>query len=338
MKKNVFFVTILFVALISQSAKPQNTQEPFYEEFKSAFNKQYLNVGLLIQVVGDYQYERIISTNGFNISNARLKLYGEFDKNIGYFLQTSFIKSPAILDAKIYYKLTEAVVFNAGLFKAPFSREFLTSAADIDFVNRSIVVSNLAPNRQIGFQVGGVISALNLNYSLGVFNGNRFTDNSNDNNRFMYAARLAYLPKVEEVKTEIAFNIAQSSDERAYIPPISPEFTGDRLIVGADTRITFKDFLLSGEVIYANLKPNFGSEQEAFGYQGTLGYSIITNLQALLRWESYSADKNLNSDNQVVLGLNFWPSKISELQLNYVIPTNLPIKNFQILINTQVSI
>jgi hypothetical protein len=333
---SILILTLLLI--FSNTLKAQNSDEPRYDEFKGIYNKPYLNVGLLIQVVGDYQYERTFGTNGFNISNARLKLYGDFDKGIGYFLQTSFTKSPAILDAKVYYKLNDHFVFDAGLFKAPFSREFLTSAADIDFVNRSNVVSNLVPNRQIGLQVGGNISELNVNYAVGMFNGNRFANNANDNNRFMYVARLAYTPRINTNKAEFAVNIAQSNDNNVNIPSVSSNFSGERFLIGSDTRVTIDKILLSGEIIYGNFTPNIGDKIEAFGYQGTFGYMILNKLQALIRWDSYKPDKDVETNNQLILGLNFWPTKISELQFNYVIPTNLPIKNYQVLVNAQVSI
>jgi len=66
-----------------------------------------------------------------------------------------------------------------GLFKSPFSHEFLTSAASLDFVRRSQVVSALAPARRIGAQLRGALGGGLIAYRLGVFNGNGF-DSQND--------------------------------------------------------------------------------------------------------------------------------------------------------------
>lgn len=168
----------------------QYSEDLLYDEYKDEFSKEYLKIGLLVQVGGFYQYEQPDGSNGFALSNFRLKLSGEFDKGIGYMVQTAFTGSPAILDARIYYKISKAFVVDAGLYKTSFSREFLISAANIDFVNRA-QLTVLAPNRQIGVQARGVIPGTVLSYAAGVFNGNRFSNNQNDNNEFLYTGRLA---------------------------------------------------------------------------------------------------------------------------------------------------
>ena len=71
------------------------------------------------------------------------------------------------------------------MFKAPFSKEFLIGADAIDFVNRSRVVAVLAPGRQIGLQARGRLNpGIPVDYNLGIFNGNGYGGNSNDNNDF----------------------------------------------------------------------------------------------------------------------------------------------------------
>lgn len=84
----------------------------------------------------------------------------------------------------MYYRITPDFSIKAGLFKSPFSYEFLTGSASIDFVNRSTVVNQLAPNRQIGFQLGGNFSGGKLRYKAGVFNGNGLGINQNNDDQF----------------------------------------------------------------------------------------------------------------------------------------------------------
>ncbi len=84
------------------------------------------------------------------------------------------------------YKVSNELKVDAELFKAPFSKNFLTGSESIDFVNRSQVVSILAPNRQIGVKLSGSFSGKTISYQAGVFNGNRYANNNNDNNDFMY--------------------------------------------------------------------------------------------------------------------------------------------------------
>lgn len=141
MKKMKSFFTLIILFSITGVMVGQGN-EKILEDFQNSFKQKYLKVGVLVQVVGDFQAERTINTNGFNLANFRFKLSGELDKDVGYVVQASFTKSPAILDAKIYFKVDDMLKFDLGLFKAPFSAEYLISAADIDFVNRSQTVSS----------------------------------------------------------------------------------------------------------------------------------------------------------------------------------------------------
>ena len=124
------------------------------------------------------------------MGNARLQIYGEFDNKFGYQLQTNFVSSTALLDANMYYNLTPNFSVKAGLFKSPFSYEYLTGAASTDFVNRSSVVNYLAPKRQLGFQLQGKLADGMFKYTAGMFNGNGFGPNQNDDDQFLYTARL----------------------------------------------------------------------------------------------------------------------------------------------------
>lgn len=342
MKKMKSFFTLIILFSITGVMVGQGN-EKILEDFQNSFKQKYLKVGVLVQVVGDFQAERTINTNGFNLANFRFKLSGELDKGVGYVVQTSFTKSPAILDAKIYFKVDDMLKFDLGLFKAPFSAEYLISAADIDFVNRSQTVSSLAANRQIGVMASGGFKSANINYSLGIFNGNKFSQNENDNNDFMYVGRIAYNPFLSYKKTnserlEIGINVAQSKDDNVSIPSINSSFSGERLLFGGDTRINLNDWFLSSEVIFGQFKHSDNVETEPFGYHATVGYMILENLQTVVRWDSYKIDKNLDASEQFVLGFNFWPTSISEFQLNYIVPTKSMLKHNQILINAQVSL
>jgi phosphate-selective porin len=67
----------------------------------------------------------------------------------------------------------------AGNFKLPVSREFLTSAAKTDFVERSMLGDELAPNRDWGVMAGGKLPvARGLTYMAGVFAGDGWADQS----------------------------------------------------------------------------------------------------------------------------------------------------------------
>ena len=89
------------ILFIPESVPAQSQDEPLIEKLRATFQKEYFSMGLLLQTVADFQTERSLpGYNGFSIANFRLKIYGELDKNFGYFVQANFINLPGLLDAK----------------------------------------------------------------------------------------------------------------------------------------------------------------------------------------------------------------------------------------------
>ena len=75
-----------------------------------------------------------------------------------------------IQDAYVTGRFAPSFQVTAGKFKSPFGLERLQSASDIRFVPRAFPTS-LAPNRDIGFQVGGNVLGERLNYAVAFVNG-----------------------------------------------------------------------------------------------------------------------------------------------------------------------
>ena len=75
-----------------------------------------------------------------------------------------------ILDAFVAARLKPWAVVTAGKFKVPVGLERLVSATDLRFIERALPTS-LAPNRDLGVQLGGDIAGGVVNYSFGYFNG-----------------------------------------------------------------------------------------------------------------------------------------------------------------------
>lgn len=339
-------IVIMGVTLLlpgNHGAANAQSGEPKFEELKETFKKDYLSLGVLMQTVGDFQIERSFPGNdGFSIANFRLMLSGELDKGFGYLLQANFVASPALLDAMMYYHLSENLMLDVGLFKAPFSKEFLTPASAIDFVNRSQAVTALTPGRQIGVQIAGTAANDIIQYQAGLFNGNSFRQNANDNDNFLYAGRLMLFPLLAgaerpEEELEIGLSLAVSKDDNATLGGIlAQNFSGDRLLLGGDVRWAFGKYLVSGELVYGQLDFAPGPTQDIIGWHATGGVMLTPNSQALLRLDRLDPD-NLQSDSTLLIfGYNLWPTQATELQVNYIINTdNADIENHQILVNGQ---
>jgi len=340
-----FFKLILLTGLFvfaGMSVQAQDQSSSDFEKFRDQFKKEYFSVGGLLQTVGDYQFERIAGENGFSVGNARLKVYGEFDNKFGYQLQTNFVSSNALLDANMYYNLTPNFSIKAGLFKTPFSYEYLTGAAATDFVNRSSAVNQLAPKRQVGFQLQGDVVDGKLKYSAGMFNGNGFGSNQNDDDRFLYTARIEANSGVGSGLQDgfmMGLNATYEQSESATTGAgLLSQVAGEQLLVGADTRISYNKMMLAGEFIYSTINADAGAEYNPFGYYVTGGYFITPEAQILARWDYFDGDFIGVSSESVVGGINIFPSDFFEVQLNYIYPLDLDAEFSQILVNLQIAL
>lgn len=329
-RSKLLFLFILAIFLFQENV---SAQETLLDKFKEYFKTDYFSAGILFQSVFDYQGERTLpGQNGFSIANARLKLSGKLDKGFGYFIQTNFIKSSPLLDAFMSYKFSEQAKVKIGQFKAPFSLEELTSASAIDFVNRSNVVNNLAPKRQIGLELSGNSNNKIISYQAGIFNGNK-TINGNNDKKFLYAGRVGLNPIMNN-KIDLMLGI-----NAAYNNANENLENGKELLTGGDLRFNFYNFLLSGEFIYSS-KKRFNNTIDAKGYYVTAGYNIINKVQILLRWDDYLPYKILGDENRyIIIGCNVWPTEATEFQINYLINSNdSEFNHNQVLFNAQIAI
>jgi phosphate-selective porin len=64
----------------------------------------------------------------------------------------------------------DSLALQIGQFKTPFSREFVTSLAEIETADRATVVDSLAPKRDIGIMASYTVGGRGT-ISAGVFNG-----------------------------------------------------------------------------------------------------------------------------------------------------------------------
>jgi len=329
--------------LAGHGAAEEPGSEPLLDELNRLLKGKPFSVGALFQTVSEVQFDRNPpGGNGFSIANLRLKLYGELDLGFGYFFQANFVDSPAILDARVYYKLTQQLAVDAGRFKAPFSRELLTDAGSIDFVNRSRVVSALAPGRQIGVGLRGEARGGQLAGAAGVFNGNGLDANFNDNDSLLYVGRIGVSPRrlrgpAPSDRLDFAINAGYSRDQNATLGGFLSGFRGRRVLVGADVRWTRGRLLAAGDLIAARLRPDTGPDLDPFGWHATLGFKPTGKSQLLIRWDRFSSGGAAGRSDQLILGYNLWPSRATEVQLNYVIPASGREDPHQLLFNAQLS-
>ncbi len=331
------------IAVLSAAPLPAQQPEPLLDALARAFQQDAFRVGALLQIVGDLQPERTLpGRNGFQVANARLGISGRLDGGWSYQLQTAFTGTPAILDARIGFTAAPWLTVDAGRFKAPFSRERLTSAAGIDFVNRAQVTTTLAPGRQVGAQARGRLSGGRVEYGVGAFNGNGLAS-GNDNNDLMYVARVSFWPMGDPAsapadrRLEVGVNAATSHDRAAPVGGLVPAYRGGRTLGGVDARLRRGRLLLAGEAIVADLDSTGGGSHTPAGWHATVGWHVNPRSQLLARWDAFRPDGlGLDSD-LLVLGWNRWPTRATEIQVNWIIDLNdAALKRHQLLVNLQV--
>ena len=74
---------------------------------------------------------------------------------------------PTIFDAYLNYRYSPALQFQAGKFKAPIGLEQLQADRDILFNERSLV-TDLVPNRDVGFELHGDLFNGRVSYAAGI--------------------------------------------------------------------------------------------------------------------------------------------------------------------------
>ncbi len=320
----------------------QRDDEPTYQRLLAQVTQDYLRLGVLLQTVADLQIERSApGGNGFNISNFRVALSGDLDAGFGYFLQTNFAASPAILDASMYYDVNSNLRLRVGQFKAPFSREFLIPAQSIDFVNRAQGVTALAPGRELGLSLLATSATGSFGIDAGIFNGNRTIPNGNDGNNFLYVARLfGTLQPVGtgngETTIDVGVNVAHSRDDEATLPGLVTGFAGSRTLIGFDATSRLGATTLSGEVIVAALDPEVGGTRNPWGFHLTAARMLTNKTQALVRFDGLDPDAGDERSDLIIFGFNAWPTAVTEFQVNYLIdPGEAAPDRHQLLVNFQ---
>ncbi|MFL5495861.1 MAG: porin [Gemmatimonadales bacterium] len=150
-----------------------------------------------LQVRETYQHRVGLTAS---INRARLAAYGEVTPALTWRIQGEFRTgsvgtgkaSVSLQDAYARYA-RDAWALQAGQFKTPFTREFVTSLADLEMPDRTMVVDSLAPKRDIGAMVEYRVRKA-VTMWLGVFNGEGQNVTANRDSSALGVGRLVVRP------------------------------------------------------------------------------------------------------------------------------------------------
>ncbi len=297
------------------------------QDLQEHLKNDYFSFGLLLQGQANFQPERLSGNNGFSAPKARFKMSGEFSGKFGYKLQASMLGNPAVVDANVYFKPVSQVSFKAGLFKSPFTHEYLTGAGSVLFAGRSTVVNQLGTKRQVGIQLDAYTSNKTFRFTGGVFNGNHYSGNSNDDGKFQYIGRIeSYLGNGDDNQIKIGANVAYEEKDTRGSGNLTTNYIGKQTLFGTYVSVTQNSILLDGEFIYGWRNPEIGANSNPYGYYVTAGYNVTSNSRLLVRWDSFEDDNLAQDAEQILVGFNHMPNSFTKLKLTYALPTDQDIE------------
>ncbi|OGD22192.1 MAG: hypothetical protein A2W03_00485, partial [Candidatus Aminicenantes bacterium RBG_16_63_16] len=211
------------------------------------------------------------------------------------------------------YQFKPYLGLRVGQYYVPFSLESTTSDADLDAINRPQVVNALAPGRDIGAQGRDIGAMLTGKYSVfeyyaGVFNGagiNRLDTNKNKD----VAARIIVRP-VKNLAVGGSLYGGRYSSAQGI-----PAVTRNR--AGLEAVLTLAAFGLKGEFISAD---DAVVSRSGWYLQGTYDF-LPKKLQAVARWDTYDADRDIagNRLDLLLLGGTWFVWERTKLMVNYSI-------------------
>ncbi len=302
-KRHEIFLIIFCLFLFSVPATADEGKDEF-----ALVASQSLELSGYTQVRYTHTDEDI---NGFRIRRARAGLKGEILKKVNYALQIDASKSPVLLDARVEITFSPYAKLTFGQFKVPFGLENLTSSSALDTINRSQTVENLCPSRDIGAQgrdIGVTLSGKfsRIEYNLGVFNGEG-SNRTDTNEKKDLVARLGFSP--------FDFLTLSLSHYQGKSTLFGGNSVVDRDRTGVDIYFVHEKISLKGEYIAAR---DYQADRYGWYVQG--GYFLVPDkIQAMVKYDSYDANRDIQGDRTdvITLGLNWFFSKITKLQINY---------------------
>jgi hypothetical protein len=141
------------------------------------------------------------SKGSFRIRRAKFKLEGwfykpelEFEMQVNWPDVNNLPPSQFLEDANIDWDVSKKKVFRIkfGQFKAPFGRQQLTSSGAQQFVDRAVQDARFNDARETGIAVWGTLGGNKLDWRAMVSNGNGRTQVLNDNDKYLYTARVMW--------------------------------------------------------------------------------------------------------------------------------------------------
>ncbi|HET7599862.1 MAG TPA: porin [Gemmatimonadales bacterium] len=227
-----------------------------------------------LQVRETYQARRGLSAS---INRARLTAGGGFPVGVTWRIQAEFRTGAPGSDGSSV-SLKDAVIrfarrgwgVQAGQFKTPFAREFITSLADIETADRSTVVDSLAPQRDIGLMADYGFREL-ATISVGAFNGEGQNVTSNADSTVLGVARVVVRPLAA---VSVGANVAR--------------YFGDSTRFGMDASYEDRRAVARAEWL-AQTRDRLDAPEDD-GWYALAGYFVVPTVQLVGKYERFARE------------------------------------------------
>lgn len=296
-----------------------------------------VDIGGLLRVGTLAHADSTVGRDGFRLFEARLKVRGQIGIIFDYYIQTRYDRDEDAIklhDAVVSIPMFPELELHLGLQRPSFGLEATLERGELTFLERSQASTAIAPGRQIGLGSGGSAFDGRLTYGAGIFNGNgRAIENDGDDYMFASHVRLNSIGTIsyyDDLVVQAGASLGYSSDTAAPLgagivtgdpvdaPQISSNFAGERTFWGADFKVTYRGWALTGEYLRADyeLAAFRRDEVEAYGGYMEFGYRAWGALEGVVRYDGFRPV--LGADREfMVFGMNLYPGYYAKFGLQY---------------------
>jgi len=260
-------------------------------------------------IQGRETYQENVGIVG-TINRARLTAAGNASGNMAWRIQGEFRTgnvgtgraSVSLQDAYVHWTRNSLGV-QLGQFKTPFTREFITSLAEVETADRATVVDSLAPKRDIGlmaeYALGGRASI-----TAGIFNGEGQNVTANTDSSALGVARATYRP--------IPYLVLGVNAARYF---------GDSTRYGVDANVESPWVILRGE--YIGQHRNILDVEDDKGWYALAAAPVRPWLQPVFKYEWFNrpgiAPTGTLKNRAWTAGVNLFPwGRTTRFTLEYV--------------------
>ena len=269
-----------------------------------------------------YQFDELNDISNFDIRRARLDMRGKATHNFDYRLVGDFGgRGARLIDVYIQWQISENIALLAGQYKIPITLEGTYSFAELEMIDFSLPIRNMlnyndrladvtgSSRRDIGVSLRGTLFQREdyslINYFFGVFNGSGI--NRADINKAKDFCGLLTVNPFKHLSLVVSHYNGTAGQQDST-------FLRNRSAVGA--RYDDGRFLLRSEYVWAKT-----GTQKSNGIYAIAGYFVRPKIRFTARYDTFQSDMNVPNNETLqqnyTIGINYFPTNRSVLQLNY---------------------